>query len=200
MSGHSKWSSIKHKKAATDKKRGQLFSKLSRAIMVAVKEGGPNVGDNVALQNAIAKARDFSMPKDNIERAIERASASTDGAAFETVVYEGYGPGGAAFVVEALTDNRNRTASNVRAAFNKAGGSLGQSGSVAFLFDRLRVVGGGGGAREGGVRAGGGDADEDELMLVAAEAGADDIADDDGVWQVTSEPTAFARVRLAVEE
>ena len=188
MSGHSKWSSIKHKKAATDKKRGVLFSKLSRAIMVAVKEGGPNVADNVALQNAIAKARDFSMPKDNIERAIERASASTDGAAFENVVYEGYGPGGAAFVIEALTDNRNRTAANVRAAFNKAGGSLGQTGSVAFLFDRLGVV-----VVEG-------DADEDELMLVAAEAGADDIADDDGVWQVTSEPTAFAQVRAAVEE
>jgi YebC/PmpR family DNA-binding regulatory protein len=188
MSGHSKWSSIKHKKAATDKKRGVLFSKLSRAIMVAVKEGGPNAADNVALQNAIAKARDFSMPKDNIERAIERASASTDGAAFETVVYEGYGPGGAAFVVEALTDNRNRTASNVRAAFNKAGGSLGQTGSVAFLFDRLGVV-----VVEG-------DADEDELMLVAADAGADDITDDDGVWQVTCEPTAFAHVRAAVEE
>ena len=188
MSGHSKWSSIKHKKAATDKKRGVLFSKLSRAIMVAVKEGGPNIADNVALQNAVAKARDFSMPKDNIERAIERASASTDGAAFENVVYEGYGPGGAAFVIEALTDNRNRTAANVRAAFNKAGGSLGQTGSVAFLFDRLGVV-----VVEG-------DADEDELMLVAAEAGADDIADDDGVWQVTSEPTAFAQVRAAVEE
>ena len=128
------------------------------------------------------------MPKDNIERAIERASASTDGAAFENVVYEGYGPGGAAFVIEALTDNRNRTAANVRAAFNKAGGSLGQTGSVAFLFDRLGVV-----VVEG-------DADEDELMLVAAEAGADDIADDDGVWQVTSEPTAFAQVRAAVEE
>jgi YebC/PmpR family DNA-binding regulatory protein len=188
MSGHSKWSSIKHKKAATDKKRGVLFSKLSRAIMVAVKEGGPNAADNVALQNAIAKARDFSMPKDNIERAIERASAGTDGAAFETVVYEGYGPGGAAFVIEALTDNRNRTAANVRAAFNKAGGSLGQTGSVAFLFDRLGVV-----VVEG-------DADEEELMLVAADAGADDITDDDGVWQVTSEPTAFAQVRAAVEE
>jgi YebC/PmpR family DNA-binding regulatory protein len=188
MSGHSKWSSIKHKKAATDKKRGVLFSKLSRAIMVAVKEGGPNVADNVALQNAVAKARDFSMPKDNIERAIERASAGTDGAAFETVVYEGYGPGGAAFVIEALTDNRNRTAANVRAAFNKAGGSLGQSGSVAFLFDRLGVV-----VVEG-------DADEEELMLVAADAGAEDIADDDGVWQVTCEPTAFAQVRAALEE
>jgi YebC/PmpR family DNA-binding regulatory protein len=128
------------------------------------------------------------MPKDNIERAIERASASTDGAAFETVVYEGYGPGGAAFVVEALTDNRNRTASNVRALFNKAGGSLGQSGSVAFLFDRLGVV-----VVEG-------DADEDELMLVAADAGADDVSDDDGVWQVTCEPTVFAQVRAAVEE
>ena len=140
MSGHSKWASIKHKKGATDKKRGQLFSKLSRAIMVAVKEGGPNVADNLALQNAVQKARDFSMPKDNIERAIERASASTDGAAFETVVYEGYGPGGAAFVVEALTDNRNRTAANVRSYFNKVAGSLGQTGSVAFLFDRLGVL------------------------------------------------------------
>src|SRR6476660_9074967 len=123
MSGHSKWSSIKHKKAATDKKRGVLFSKLSRAIMVPVKEGGPNIADNVALQNAVAKARDFSMPKDNIERAIERASASTDGAAFETGVYEGYGPGGAAFVVEALTDNRKPTASNVRTPYKEAGGS-----------------------------------------------------------------------------
>ncbi len=188
MSGHSKWASIKHKKGATDKKRGQLFSKLSRAIMVAVKEGGPNIADNLALQNAVQKARDFSMPKDNIERAIERASASTDGAAFETVTYEGYGPGGAAFVVEALTDNRNRTAANVRSYFNKVAGSLGQTGSVAFLFDRLGVI-----VIEG-------DADEDELMLAAADAGADDVADDDGVWQVTCEPTALARVRTAVEE
>ena len=183
MSGHSKWASIKHKKASTDKKRGQLFSKLSRAIMVAVKEGGPNIADNVALQNAVQKARDFSMPKDNIERAIERASASTDGAAFETVVYEGYGPGGAAFVVEALTDNRNRTAANVRSYFNKVAGSLGQTGSVAFLFDRLGVI-----VIEG-------DADEDELMLAAADADADDVSDDDGVWQVTCDPTSLARVR-----
>src|ERR1700741_4701141 len=117
MSGHSKWSSIKHKKAATDKKRGAMFSKLSRAIMVAVREGGPNIEDNLALQNAVEKARAFSMPKDTIERAIERASGASDSAAFETVVYEGYGPGGAALIAEALTDNRNRTASNVRAAF-----------------------------------------------------------------------------------
>src|SRR5690349_8991329 len=187
MSGHSKWSSIKHKKAATDKKRGVLFSKLSRAIMVAVKEGGPNAADNVALQNAIAKARDFSMPKDNIERAIERASASTDGAAFENVVYEGYGPGGSALIIEALTDNRNRTAANVRAAFNKAGGSLGQTGSVAFLFDRKGVI------------VVDGEADEDELMLAAAEGGAEDVAEDEGVWQVTSDPAALAQVRDALE-
>jgi YebC/PmpR family DNA-binding regulatory protein len=188
MSGHSKWASIKHKKGATDKKRGQLFSKLSRAIMVAVKEGGPNIADNLALQNAVQKARDFSMPKDNIERAIERASASTDGAAFEVVVYEGYGPGGAAFVVEALTDNRNRTAANVRSYFNKVAGSLGQTGSVAFLFDRLGVL-----VIEG-------DADEDELMLAAADADALDVSDDDGVWQVTCDPTGLARVRSGLEE
>ncbi len=188
MSGHSKWASIKHKKGATDKKRGQLFSKLSRAIMVAVKEGGPNIADNLALQNAVQKARDFSMPKDNIERAIERASASTDGAAFETVVYEGYGPGGAAFVVEALTDNRNRTAANVRSYFNKVAGSLGQTGSVAFLFDRLGVI-----VIEG-------DADEEELMLAAADADALDVADDDGVWQVTCDATALARVRSGLED
>jgi YebC/PmpR family DNA-binding regulatory protein len=186
MSGHSKWSSIKHKKAATDKKRGNLFSKLSRAIMVAVREGGPNPVDNLALQNAIEKARAFSMPKDTIERAIERASGAGDSAAFETVVYEGYGPGGTAVLVEALTDNRNRTASNVRTAFNRAGGSLGQSGSVAFLFDRKGVI------------SLAGEADEDEVMLAAAEADADDVESDDGVLTVICEPTALARVRGVV--
>jgi YebC/PmpR family DNA-binding regulatory protein len=188
MSGHSKWSSIKHKKAATDKKRGAMFSKLSRAIMVAVREGGPNVADNLALQNAVEKARSFSMPKDTIERAIERASGASDSAQFETVVYEGYGPGGAALIVEALTDNRNRTASNVRAAFNRAGGSLGQTGSVAFLFDRKGVI------------QITGDADEDEVMLAAAEADAEDVEADDGVITVTSDPTALAQVRGALED
>jgi YebC/PmpR family DNA-binding regulatory protein len=188
MSGHSKWSSIKHKKAATDKKRGVMFSKLSRAIMVAVREGGPNIADNLALQNAVEKARSFSMPKDTIERAIERASGASDSAQFETVVYEGYGPGGAALIVEALTDNRNRTASNVRAAFNRAGGSLGQTGSVAFLFDRKGVI------------QITGDADEDEVMLAAAEADAEDVEADDGVITVTSDPTALAHVRTALED
>jgi YebC/PmpR family DNA-binding regulatory protein len=188
MSGHSKWSSIKHKKAAADTKRGKLFSKLTRAIMVAVREGGPNPADNMALQNAIEKARGYSMPKDNIERAIERGSGAGDSAAFETVVYEGYGPAGAAFVVEALTDNRNRTAANVRSAFNKAGGALGQTGSVAFLFDRKGLV------------IVDGDADEERLMLAAADADADDVASDDDVWQVTCEPANLGRVRTAIED
>ena len=141
MSGHSKWSSIKHKKGAADAKRGKLFSKLSRAIIVAAKEGGPDPGGNLALQNAIEKARSYSMPKDNIERAIARGSgAESDAQAFETVVYEGYGPQGVAVIVEALTDNRNRTASEVRHAFDKNDGNLGTSGAVAWLFERRGVV------------------------------------------------------------
>ncbi|MFM7552363.1 MAG: YebC/PmpR family DNA-binding transcriptional regulator, partial [Actinomycetota bacterium] len=117
MSGHSKWSTIKHKKAATDKKRGQMFSKLSRAIMVAAKEGGPDPDGNAALANAIVKAKAYSLPKDNIERAIQKGAGGGEGEHYETVVYEGFGPGGAALVVEALTDNRNRTAANVRSIF-----------------------------------------------------------------------------------
>src|SRR5258708_5675274 len=131
MSGHSKWSSIKHKKGAADAKRGKLFSKLSRAIIVAAKEGGPDPSGNLALQNAIEKARSYSMPKDNIERAIARgAGADSDAQAFETVVYEGYGPGGVAGIVEALTANRNRTPSDVRHAFDKVDGNLSPSGAV----------------------------------------------------------------------
>src|ERR687896_1075317 len=141
MSGHSKWSSIKHKKGAADAKRGNLFSKLSRAIIVAAREGGSDPGSNLALQNAIEKARSYSMPKDNIERAIAKGSgADADGSAFETVVYEGYGPDGVAVLVEALTDNRNRTASDVRHLFSKFGGNLGTTGAVAWLFERRGVV------------------------------------------------------------
>src|ERR687884_832074 len=140
MSGHSKWSSIKHKKGAADAKRGQLFSKLSRAIIVAAREGGPDPSANLALQNAIEKARSYSMPKDNIERAIARGSgAAGDAQAFEHVLYEGYGPNGVALIVEALTDNRNRTASEVRHAFDKNDGNLGGSGAVAWLFQRRGV-------------------------------------------------------------
>src|ERR671911_875861 len=140
MSGHSKWSSIKHKKGAADAKRGKLFSKLSRAIIVAAKEGGPDPAGNLALQNAIEKARSYSMPKENIERAIAKGTgAGADAAAFESIVYEGYGPSGVAILVEALTDNRNRTASEVRHIFAKNDGNLGTSGAVAWLFERRGV-------------------------------------------------------------
>ena len=189
MSGHSKWSSIKHKKGAADAKRGKLFSKLSRAIIVAAKEGGGDPAANLALQNAIEKARSYSMPKDNIERAIARGSGTdADGSHFETVIYEGYGPSGVAVIVEALTDNRNRTASDVRHAFDKFDGNLGTSGAVAWLFERRGVV----------VVAGDG-VDEDELTLAAAEGGADDVSPDGSSFAVISAPENLAGVREALE-
>jgi len=189
VSGHSKWSSIKHKKGAADAKRGKLFSKLTRAIIVAAKEGGGDPSANLALQNAIEKARSYSMPKDTIDRAIAKGSgADADAAAFETVVYEGYGPSGVAVIVEALTDNRNRTAGEVRHTFAKNDGNLGGSGAVAWLFERRGVV---------IVEADG--ANEDELILAAAEGGADDVARDGTTFQVTSEPEQLAAVREAIE-
>jgi len=189
VSGHSKWSSIKHKKGAADAKRGKLFSKLSRAIIVAAKEGGGDPAANLALQNAIEKAKSYSMPKDNIDRAIAKGSgADADSADFETVVYEGYGPSGVAVIVEALTDNRNRTASDVRHVFAKNDGNLGGSGAVAWLFERRGVV---------LVDAQG--VDEDELTLAAAEGGADDVSLDGTSFQITSTPEALSAVRVAVE-
>ena len=189
MSGHSKWSSIKHKKGAADKKRGVLFSKLSRALIVAAREGGGDPSNNLALQNAIEKAKSYSMPKDNIERAIARGSgADADANAYETVVYEGYGAGGVAILVEALTDNRNRTASDVRSAFSKHDGNLGASGAVAWQFDRRGIVL----VDSDGV-------DEDELMLAAAEGGADDVELDGSTFQITAAPDSLSSVREAVE-
>ncbi len=189
MSGHSKWSSIKHKKGAADAKRGQLFSKLSRAIIVAAKEGGPDPMGNLALQNAIEKARSYSMPKDNIERAIAKGSgADAEAASFETVVYEGYGPEGVAVLVEALTDNRNRTASEVRHAFTKHGGNLGTTGAVAWQFERRGVV-----------IVSAGDVDEDEFVMVAAEAGAEDVELDGTSFVVTSVPESMSAVREALQ-
>src|ERR671936_1352684 len=165
VSGHSKWSTIKHKKGAADAKRGKLFSKLSRAIIVAAKEGGGDPDNNLALANAIEKARSYSMPRDNIDRAIAKGTgADADANAFDTVIYEGYGPSGVAVIVEALTDNRNRTASEVRHLFSKNDGNLGTSGAVLWLFERRGVV---------LVPADG--VDEDELMLAAAEGRADDV-------------------------
>ena len=189
MSGHSKWATIKRKKGAADARRGQLFSKLSRAIIVAAKEGGPDPDSNASLANAIQKARDNSMPKDNIERAIQRGAGGGDGEAYESFVYEGYAPGGVAVIATILTDNRNRTASDLRHIFTKNGGSLGTPGSVAWQFDRKGVVLV---DREG--------VDEDELMELALAGGAEDIAEDGAQWQVTTDPADFMAVREALEE
>ena len=190
MSGHSKWSSIKHKKGAADAKRGKLFSKLARALIVAAREGGPDPAANLALQNAIEKARSYSMPKDNIERAIARgAGADTAAETFEQVVYEGYGPNGVAILVEALTDNRNRTAADVRAAFAKHDGNLGGSGAVAWLFERRGVI-----------LVDADRADEDELTLAAAEGGADDVELDGSSLHVTCAPETLTAVREAIEQ
>jgi YebC/PmpR family DNA-binding regulatory protein len=189
VSGHSKWSTIKHKKGAADAKRGKLFTKLSKAIIVAAKEGGPDPTANLSLQNAVEKAKTYSMPKDTIERAIARgAGTDADAAAYETIVYEGYGPDGVAVLVEALTDNRNRTASDVRHTFAKHGGNLGTTGAVAWLFERRGVV-----------LVDAGSVDEDELTLAAAEGGADDVELDGTVFQVSSAPESLSAVRDAIE-
>jgi YebC/PmpR family DNA-binding regulatory protein len=190
MSGHSKWSSIKHKKGAADAKRGKLFSKLARAIIVAAREGGPDPASNLALQNAIEKARSYSMPKDNIERAIARGSgAGADTETFEQVVYEGYGPSGVAIIVEALTDNRNRTASDIRHVFTKNEGNLGTTGAVAWLFERRGIV-----------TVDADRADEDSVMLAAAEGGAEDVAQDGSSFEVTTSLESLSSVREALEQ
>jgi YebC/PmpR family DNA-binding regulatory protein len=189
VSGHSKWSTIKRKKGAEDARRGKLFTKLSRAIILAAREGGPDPVANATLAAAVAKARSYSMPKDNIERAIARAAGGGEGSdAYEAIVYEGYGPDGVAIIVEALTDNRNRTAADVRAVFSKHHSSLGTPGSVAWQFDRKGVI---------EVPAEG--MTEDDVVLAAADAGAEDAALDGSVWQVTTAPTDLAAVRDALE-
>ena len=175
MSGHSKWASIKHKKAATDAKRGQLFTKLARAISVAAREGGGDPDSNFTLAAAVEKAKSYSMPKDNIQRAIDRGTGAGSGdEQIERVVYEGYGPGGAAVLVDTLTDNRNRTGSEVRNIFDKSGGSLGEPGSVAWQFEKKGVI-----LVDAG-RYG------EEDLLEAIDAGADDVASDGDVLKVTA--------------
>jgi YebC/PmpR family DNA-binding regulatory protein len=189
VSGHSKWSTIKRRKGAEDAKRGKLFTKLSRAIILAAREGGPEIETNAALAAAVAKARSYSMPKDNIERAIARATGGGEGSdAYESITYEGYGPDGVAIIVEALTDNRNRTAADVRSVFTKYHSSLGAPGSVAWQFDRKGVI---------QIPAEG--TTEDDIVLGAADAGAEDAALDGEVWQVTTAPTELAAVRDALE-
>ena len=191
MSGHSKWATTKHRKAAQDSKRSAMFSKLSRIITVAAKEGGdPNPENNASLAAAIAKAKGYSMPKDKIKVAIDKAFGSGgDGANFETVIYEGYGPAGVGIYVECLTDNRNRTAADVRSAFSHSGGNLGASGSVAFQFERKGQI-----TIEKSVCE-----DEDELMMAVAEAGGNDYEDADEEWVVYTAPTDVMAVKAALE-
>jgi YebC/PmpR family DNA-binding regulatory protein len=188
MSGHSKWSSIKHKKGAADAKRGKLFTKLARAITVAARDGGGEPENNPALATAVQKAREASMPKDNIQRAIDRGSGvGSDAAAIERVVFEGYGPGGAAVLVEALTDNRNRTSAEVRHAFTKHDGNLGEPGSVAWIFEKRGVL-----------TVDAGRYGEDDL-IAAIDAGADDVRDDGDLLRVLCEPADLTAVREALE-
>ncbi|MGD0196514.1 MAG: YebC/PmpR family DNA-binding transcriptional regulator [Solirubrobacteraceae bacterium] len=188
MSGHSKWAGIKHKKAIVDARRGQQFTKLARAITVAAREGGGEVESNAALANAVQKAKDASMPKDNIERAIAKGSgAGSDAEAIETVLYEAYGPGGVALLIEAYTDNRNRTGADVRHLLSRAGASLGEPGSVGYMFDKRGVV-----VIDASRYS------EDDL-LPAIEAGALDIESDDDVFEVIAEPGQLGAVRAALE-
>jgi YebC/PmpR family DNA-binding regulatory protein len=189
MSGHSKWASIKHKKAIVDSKRGKLFTKLARAVTVAAKEGGGDIEGNPSLALAVQKAKDASMPKDNIERAIAKGTgAGADTAALENVMYEGYGPGGVALLIEAVTDNRNRTGADVRHALSKSNGSLGEPGSVAYNFDKKGVI------AVDGERYG-----EDDLM-VAIDAGAEDISLDEDVYEIVTEPSDLTAVRKALDD
>ena len=188
MSGHSKWSSIKHKKGAADAKRGKLFSKLARAIIVAARDGGPDPDGNLALANAIEKARENAMPTANIERAIARGSgAAGDAEAYEHITYEGYGPGGVAILVDAVTDNRNRTAAEVRHIFAKHDGNLGSSGAVSWLFERKGVV-----------LVDADTVDEDEVTLAAAEGGAEDVRREGSTLQVVCAPDDLPAVRRAL--
>ncbi len=190
MSGHSKWSTIKRKKGAADARRSNLFAKLLRAVEVAAREGGGSVEGNMTLASAVEKAREASVPNDNIERTIKRGTGELEGGArYEEVTYEGYGPGGVAMFVETLTDNRNRTTQDVRHAFTRSGGNLGESGSTAWMF-----------ARKGSIQIEKEQApDEEQLLEIALEAGAEDLNDAESTWEITTDPSAFGAVRGAIE-
>ena len=190
MSGHSKWSNIKHKKEKSDNQRAKIFTKLGREISVIVKAGGADPESNTKLRDAILKARSNNMPNDNIQRCIKKAAGETGGDNYEEIVYEGYGPSGVAVIVETLTDNRNRTAADMRHYFDKCGGNLGQTGCVTFMFDKKGII-----------IVNGEGADEDQLMMNALDAGADDFsAEDDGYFEVSTDPDVFGAVCAALEE
>lgn len=188
MAGHSKWANIKHKKAATDAKRGKAWSKLSKAIIVAAKAGGPDPEGNIRLRTAIQDAKAVSMPKDNIARAIKKGSGETGGADYEEIIYEGYGAAGVAIMCDILTDNRNRTAPELRKLFEKGGGELGRTGCVSYLFDRkgLFII---------ACKA----ADEEKVTEVAMEAGADDISSSDGNFEIVCDPNVYSNICDALD-
>lgn len=188
MAGHSKWSTIKHKKGAADKARGKLFAKLIRQVEVAAREGGGDPESNATLRTMFQKARDNSVPIDTIERAIKRGTGELEGVAYESITYEGYAPHGVALLIEVLTDNRNRSGAEIRTVLTRNGGSLAEPGAVAWQFERRGVI---------LVPA---TVDEEELMLVALENGADDIVDDGGIWRVTCAPGDLADLRHALDE
>ncbi len=189
MSGHSKWSTIKRKKGANDAQRAKIFTKIAREIIVAVKAGGPDPDNNSSLKDAIAKARSNNMPNDNINRTIKKAAGDNDTANYESITYEGYGPAGVAVIVNALTDNRNRTAADVRHAFDKNGGNMGQTGCVSFMFDRKGVI-----VIEDE------DLDEEAVTMDALEAGAEDLEVDENIVEITTDPNEMGAVRDALAE
>lgn len=188
MSGHSKWSTIKHKKGAADAKRGKIFTKLIKEITVAAKMGGGDPDSNPRLRSAIAAAKSQNMPKDNLERAIKKGTGELEGVEYEEISYEGYGPGGVAVLVECLTDNKNRTIADVRYIFSKAGGNIGTDGCVAWMFDKKGLI-----SVDKSV------SDEDTLMEVALEAGAEDVKDEGDCFEIITEPSDFEAVKEAVE-
>ncbi len=188
MSGHSKWSTIKHKKAAKDAKRGKLFSKLIKEITVAAKLGGGDISANPRLRTAVTTAKSSSVPNDNIDRAIKKGTGEIEGVEYEEIQYEGYGPGGAAVLVQVMTDNRNRTVSEIRHMFGRFGGNMGESGCVAWMFQKLGIIA----IDKASV-------DEEKLMEVALEAGADDIAEQDDGFEVTTSPDSFDAVKEALD-
>lgn len=188
MSGHSKWSTIKRKKGANDAQRAKIFTKIAREIIVAVKSGGPDPNNNSSLKDVISKARAANMPNDNIQRTIKKAAGDTEADNYENITYEGYGPNGVAVIVEALTDNRNRTAADVRHAFDKFGGNMGQTGCVSFMFDKKGVIL----IEKDGI-------DEDTITMDALEAGAEDFSSEDECYEITTAPEDFHAVRDALE-
>lgn len=190
MAGHSKWSKIKRSKGVADQQRGKVFQKISKEIYIVAKEGGPDPSSNAALRMKIDKAKAANMPNDNINRAIQKATSSGEGDNYEEVLYEGYGPNGVAVLVEALTDNRNRTATNIRVAFNKNGGSLGESGSVAYMFERRGYI---------AIEREGLDIDEDTMLMSVLEAGGEELETSEDVFEIYTSPSDFKNVRDALE-